>query len=138
MKKEEPTMLGKIIDLSLEDFERELKEQKVNIGTINNLILNLESVYFELRGRKEAILDLILKGVHTKDDPEVEKCLNGLYAEMTKVEQKITYLKQRSKELVDVDNTINWQLLNTMLHYNQVSDESHDNKIFILLKEVVQ
>lgn len=100
-------MLGKIIDLSLEDFEKELKEQKVNIGTMNNLILNLESAYFELRVRKDAVLDLVFKGGKSKDDPEIKKSLDGLYAEMTKVEQKITYLKQRVKELINVDKTPN-------------------------------
>lgn len=95
-------MIGKIIDLPLEDFERELKEQKVNIGTINNLILNLESIYNELKTRKDGVLKLVFKGIKSKDDPEISKCLNGLYAEMVKTEQKITYLKQRSKELIDV------------------------------------
>ena len=104
---EEKSMIGKIIDLPLEDFERELVEQKVNIGTINNLILNLESIYFELRVRKDAILDLVFKGVKFKEDPEVKKSLDGLYAEMIKVEQKITYLKQRSNDLINVDSTPN-------------------------------
>lgn len=96
------TMMGKIIDSSLEDFEREIIEQKVNIGTINNLILNLESVYFELKMRKEAVLDLVFKGGKSKDDVEIKKALDGLYAEMIKVEQKITYLKQRREKLIDV------------------------------------
>ena len=92
---------GKIIDMPLVDFERELVEQKVNIGTINNLILNLESVYFELRMRKDAILKATFEG--TISHEESNKAVNGLYAEMIKVEQKITYLKQRSKELIEVD-----------------------------------
>ena len=99
------SMIGKIIDLPLEDFEKELIEQKVNIGTINNLILNLESIYCVLRVRKDAILDLVFKGIKSKDDPEIQKSLDGLYAEMIKVEQKITYLKQRSKDLINVDST---------------------------------
>lgn len=104
---DEKSMIGKIIDLSLEDFEKELIEQKVNIGTINNLILNLEGAYYELKMRKEGILNLVFKGIKTKDDPEIKKSLDGLYAEMIKVEQKITYLKQRSKDLVNVDKTLN-------------------------------
>ena len=104
-KTEEQSMIGKIVDLSLEDFEKELVEQKVNIGTINNLILNLEAVYFELRSRKDAILRANFNG--TLQRVEAEKAISGLYAEMIKVEQKITYLKQRSKELVDVDKTLN-------------------------------
>lgn len=101
-QKETLTMIGKIVDLPLEDFDKELIEQRVNIGTINNLILNLEGVYYELRVRKDAVLGLVFKGIKSKDDPEIKKSIDGLYAEMTKVEQKITFLKQRSKELVNV------------------------------------
>ena len=103
--KEDMSMIGKIIDLSLEDFERELKEQKVSIGIINNLILNLSSTYGMLRASKEEVLKSVFSGVRKKDDPEVKKALEGLYAEMIKIEQKITYLKQRSGELVKVENT---------------------------------
>ena len=102
MEKEQ-SMIGNIIDLPLEDFEKELIRQKVNIGTVNNLILNLEGAYFELRTRKEAVLDLVFKGGKSKDDPEIKKSLDGLYAEMIKVEQKITYLKQRSKTLLELN-----------------------------------
>ena len=94
------SMIGRIIDLSLEDFEKELIKQKVNIGTINNLILNLEGAYFELRTRKDAILKMNFDG--SLEKARAQDTLNGLYAEMIKVEQKITYLKQRSKELVNV------------------------------------
>ena len=102
VKNETQSNIGKIIDMPLEDFEKELINQKVNIGTMNNLILNLEAVYYNLRVSKDSILDIILRGDKSKDDPEVKKALEGLYAEMTKIEQKITYLKQRSKELVNV------------------------------------
>ena len=98
-------MIGKIIDMSLRDFESELKRQKVNIGTMNNLILNLESAYFELKTRKDAVLTAKFNG--TIDSKESEKAMRGLYAEMIKIEQKVTYLKQRVKELVDVDKPLN-------------------------------
>lgn len=101
-KRQDTTMIGRIVDLSLEDFEKELVRQKVSIGVINNLILHLEGVYYELRVRKEGVLNLIFKGGKSKDDPEIKRALDGLYAEMIKVEQKITFLKQKSKELVDV------------------------------------
>ena len=99
------SMIGAIVDMPLKDFEEQLIEQKVNIGTINNLILNLESVYFELRTRKDAIIKAKFEGRLEESDADV--AVNGLYAEMIKVEQKITYLKQRSKELIDVDKTLN-------------------------------
>ena len=66
--KEEKSMIGKIIDLPMEDFERELVEQKVNIGTMNNLILNLEAIYFDLRNRKDVILNSIFEGRLEKDN----------------------------------------------------------------------
>ena len=96
-------MLGRVIDLPFEDFKKELEVQKVNIGVNNNLILLLTSTYNDLRNRKEAVLDFVFTGKKSKD--EVKPVLEGLYAEMTKLEQKITYLKERSKKLLDVDNT---------------------------------
>lgn len=101
--KQYQTTMGQIIDLPLEEFKAELIKQKVNIGTMNNLILNLEAIYFDLRQRKEAVLDLVFKGLRDKEDPEVKKSLDGLYAEMTKVEQKVVYLKEVTKELINVD-----------------------------------
>ena len=56
-----------------------------------------------MKTRKDGVMQLVEKGIKQKDDPEVKKSLDGLYAEMIKTEQKITYLKQRSKELVNVD-----------------------------------
>lgn len=98
--KEEKSMIGKIVDLPMEDFERELVEQKVNIGTMNNLILNLEAIYFDFRQRKDLIMKSVFEGRLTKE--ETDDVIKGLYAEMTKLEQKITYLKARVKELADV------------------------------------
>lgn len=104
-QKPQVTMIGQIVDLPLEDFEKELVRQKVNIGTVNNLILNLEAVYFDMRTRKDAVIKASFEG--TIDKTEAQKAVNGLYAEMIKVEQKITYLKQRSEELINVDKTPN-------------------------------
>lgn len=102
-KDNQPSMIGQIVDMSLEEFKEEIVKQKVNVGTINNLILSLSSTYHELSARKDAVLDLVFKGDKTKE--EVTPVLNGLYAEMTKLEQKIVYLKERSKELLDLGNT---------------------------------
>ena len=92
--------VGDIIDMPLEDFKRELVAQHVNIGTINNLILWFESIYAELSGRRNAVMDLVRKGIRAKDDPEVVKSLNGLYAEMTKIEQKVVHLKEVREKLL--------------------------------------
>lgn len=95
--------LGRVVDMPFNKFKEELEKQKVNIGVNNNLILLLEGAYNELRQRKEAVLDLVL--TKKKEKEEVQPVLNGLYAEMTKLEQKIVYLKERSKKLLDLGNT---------------------------------
>ena len=100
-QKEEKSMIGRIVDMPMEDFKSELVRQKVNVGTMNNLILNLEAIYFDLRHRKDSILSSIFEG-RLEKDADTEKAINGLYAEMTKLEQKITYLKAKVKELSDV------------------------------------
>ena len=104
-QKPEKSMIGNIVDMSLEDFKEELVKQKVNVGTMNNLILNLEAVYHDMRTRKDIIIQSSFEGRIDKDT--AQKSVNGLYAERIKVEQKITYLKQRSKELINVDKTPN-------------------------------
>ena len=98
--KEERSMIGKIIDLPMEDFERELVRQKVNVGTMNNLILNLEAIYFDFRQRKDVLMQSVFEGRLTKE--ETDEPIKGIYAEMIKLEQKITYLKAKVKELSDV------------------------------------
>lgn len=98
----EVKMIGDIIDMSMEDFEENLVSQKVNIGTMNNLILLLESAYNELRTRKDEVIKLVADGKYKKEDPIIDNSLKGLYAELTKTEQKITFLKERVKELIDV------------------------------------
>ena len=90
---------GKIIDMPFDEFKEELIKQKVNVGTMKTLILWFESIYAELRGRKDQIIQLVHRGVYKKEDPEVSKSLNGLYAEMTKIEQKVTYLKDTVRRL---------------------------------------
>jgi len=90
---EQKSMIGKMIDMPIEDFKKELIEvQKVNVGTVHNLILNLEMWYADLRQRKDGVLDLVFKK---------EKAIEGLYAEMTKIEEKVVWLKEYEKTLSD-------------------------------------
>lgn len=104
-KQEEPkSTIGRIIDMSLEEFENELVRQKANVGVMNNLKLNLVGVYNELVVRKDHIVKRIIDKEIEKT-PEVEKTLNGLYAEMIKVEQKATFLTQRVNELLKLEDT---------------------------------
>lgn len=97
----EQSMLGRIIDLPLEEFKQELINQKVNVGVMNNLKLNLISAYEELVTRK----DYIIKRVQNNhiDRDYGTKTIEGIYAEMTKIEQKVLYLNERVKELLNLD-----------------------------------
>lgn len=112
-KQAEPqhTMIGRIVDMPLEDFKEELVKQKVSIGVISNLKLNLVCTYNDLMVRKDAILKSIVEGTQSKDDPVVMSAINGLYAEMTKIEQKVLYLNDRIAELANLDgNTANGEV----------------------------
>lgn len=91
--------LGRVVDMPFEKFKDELVKQQVNVGTMNNLILLLSSTYNDLRNRKEAIMNLVFSGKKTEN--QVAPYLKAIYAEMTKLEQKIVYLKTRVKELLD-------------------------------------
>lgn len=55
------SMIGKIVDLPLEEFKEALKEQNVNVGVISNLILTLENIYWELNNRKDGVISLVVK-----------------------------------------------------------------------------
>ena len=97
-KRNKVQSIGGLIDLPFDTFKEEVIKQKVPIGVLNNYILLFESSYSELRGRKDAILDLVYSGEKTKD--EVQTILEGLYAEMTKLEQKIVFMKDRVSVLM--------------------------------------
>lgn len=94
--------IGCIVDMSLEEFEAELVRQEANVGVMNNLKLNLSGVYNELVVRKDHIIQRVISGEIEKT-PEIEKTLNGLYAEMIKVEQKAVYLTQKVNELLKLE-----------------------------------
>ena len=96
------SMIGAIIDMPLEEFKEELVKQKTNVGTMRNLIMYFNSIYADLKTRKDGIMNLVIKEGHSKDEPEIKNELNGLYAEMVKIEEKTVYLNQRVKELIDV------------------------------------
>lgn len=96
------SMIGAIIDMPLEEFKEELVKHKTNVGTMRNLIVYFNSIYADLKTRKDGIMNLVIKEGHSKDEPEIKDALNGLYAEMVKIEEKTVYLNQRVKELIDV------------------------------------
>lgn len=96
------SMIGAIIDMPLEEFKEELVKQKTNVGTMRNLIMYFNSIYADLKTRKDGIMNLVIKEGHSKDEPGIKDALNGLYAEMVKIEEKTVYLNQRVKELIDV------------------------------------
>lgn len=96
------SMIGAIIDMPLDEFKEELVKQKTNIGTMNNLIMYFNSIYADLKTRKDGIINLVVKEGRSKEDPEIKTALNGLYAEMVKIEEKLLYLNEKVKELIDL------------------------------------
>lgn len=84
--------LGVLIDSPMEDFVKEVSDK--NVGTLNNLILTLEGTYSELEARKEAMLNS-----DTIPFSEKGEATKGLFSEMLKIEEKVTYLKKRVKDL---------------------------------------
>lgn len=98
------SMIGAIVDMSLDDFEKELERQKVNVGTINNLILHLEAVYSDLKNRKAGLLNLIAEEPSNK--VELVRTLSGLYNELFKVEEKIVCLKHKKEKLIRLDEEV--------------------------------
>lgn len=95
----EMSLLGRLVDLPQEEFEKELREQKVNIGVMKNLILSLESAYNNLRVMKDDLIKMIEKGNKSKEDKEVGEVLKGIYNELMKIELKINHLKKEVKTL---------------------------------------
>lgn len=102
--KPEQSMVGKIIDLPLEDFKREVEEQHLNVGMTHNVRIALVGIYSDLCVRKDNVINLVTTKQRKNDDPEVVKVLNGLYAEMLKVEEKVTFLTEREERLLKEEN----------------------------------
>lgn len=103
-KKPEKSMVGKIIDLPLDDFKREVEEQKLNVGMTHNVYMSLTGIYNDLCIRKDKVIELVTSKQRKADDPEIKSVLTGLYAEMLKVEEKVVFLKQREERLLKEEN----------------------------------
>ena len=107
-KKNSVTAIGQLVDLSMSDFKKYLKENNVNIGVMNTLIMSLNGAYYELKQRKEALMTM-----YTSDKTpafqkkKIEKSIKGIYAELIKIEEKVVYLTETSKNLLDLDSSSN-------------------------------
>lgn len=99
MLDDQAKIMGDVIDMTMDEFVQSLDEQKVNRGTMQNLILWLENTYAQLRAAKDEVISRCMLGAMSKNSPEVQAVLNGLYAEMFKTEEKVTYLKKRCREV---------------------------------------
>ena len=106
-KNQSITAIGQIIDQPMKDFKKSLEEQHTNVGTMNNLIHYLNGAYADLRQRKDTIMkSMESEDLTNKDRKEIEKTVKGIYAELIKIEEKVLYLQDRVKELVDVEGEI--------------------------------
>lgn len=107
-KKKSVTAIGQLVDLSMSDFKKYLKENNVNIGVMNTLIMSLNGAYYELKQRKESLMTM-----YTSDKTpafqkkKIEKSIKGIYAELIKIEEKVVYLTETSKNLLDLDSSSN-------------------------------
>lgn len=88
--------LGKTIDLPLEDFKKDIIEQKVPIGVLNNMYLLFNASFNDLVRRKNVLMEKKASGEIEEDITPVVK---GIYSEMIKIEQKCTFLVERIDEL---------------------------------------
>lgn len=101
-KEESTSLIGRIIDLPIEEFRNQVKEQKLSVGILQNIRVHLQCTYSELQVRKDAIIKSVGEGNLKKDDPEVKKVIEGCYSEMLKIEDKVLNLNELIKELSDV------------------------------------
>ena len=105
MNSEENTIIGEWIDMPLNKFKEKLIEEKTPVGVISNMILLLESQFWDLYRRKQYFVDKVTR----KDSPdygstEYEELIQSIYAEMVKIEGKVVYLKKRRNELMTKAN----------------------------------
>lgn len=84
--------LATVIDSKYEDFV--LEAVKLSVGNVHSLCFILTNVYRDLYSRKEAIMKS--KSLKLADK---QNSILSLYAEMQKIEDKVTYLKNREMEL---------------------------------------
>ena len=92
MEKKERSELEKIIDSSIEDFSKAMKNQ--NIGTIKMLVSVLSNTYSQMVEMKNAIIK--------NDEIPLEKkreTIGGIYSELLKIEEKVIFLKSLEKTL---------------------------------------
>ena len=92
--------ISQVIDAPQEKFEQEIKDQRVNVGQAQTMINLLEGIYGQLCVQKDGIVNSVAQGRAQKDDPNVKSTLEGLYAELTKIEMKVTFLKTYRKGLL--------------------------------------
>ena len=97
-KNQSISFLGRLIDQNIEDFKRDVEEQHINLGTLKNYILYFNSAYSDLVSRKNELIEGF--GDRTeKEKRDIHKAVMGIYSELTKIEQKLTYLRERVDQL---------------------------------------
>lgn len=98
---DEEKFLGSVLfDMKQEDFEKNVVDNHLNMGQINGLIFWFEMMYHQFRATKDVIIDNVAKGIRDRNDPEVKRVLEELYAGLTNIEKKVVYLRNRYQELV--------------------------------------
>ena len=106
--KKNKSVEGKIIDLPIDKFKKQVEKRHLTLGMVKTLDVYLTSAYNQLVQSKDSLVSQYVKakdsGSHSEKELDtIHKTIEGIYAEMTKIEQKVLYLKERSKTLMDAD-----------------------------------
>ena len=104
-KKKNVSSVGRLVDQPMKDFKRELKAQHINVGTMNNMIHLLTSVYADLRTRKDTLIKAYMEEkepISKRERNKIAKAISNIYVELIKVEEQIIFLQNEVERLVDV------------------------------------
>ena len=95
------TNLGEVIDMDYDEFTNKVEDLAIPVGVLQNLRVVFLASYNNLVERKNAIIDGI-KNNTIENNEETHKIIEGIYAELLKIEDKSTYLVQRISKLLDI------------------------------------
>lgn len=90
----EKSLIGAIIDLPIEEFKEELKNQKVPIGVASNLKLHLVAEFEQCKKMLDELKDAIFAGRLDAEAEDVKSSYVSLYASMQKIEDEVTCLDE--------------------------------------------
>lgn len=88
-----------LIDMKQKDFESLLIDNHVSLGDLSNLNFYFRSQYQQILIAKDQLVSSISKG-EIEDNEQSRTNLNNLYLLLIDLENKVTFLTNRIKELM--------------------------------------